>query len=816
MFKNYLITTYRNLFRNKVNTIINITGLTVSIACCIFIYVFIRHEKTFDNFHSKADRIYRIVFDEKNANGTSYNGYVSFPVAKALRNDFPNLETVTQVYVNNLAVVTIKESSTSRKIFEEKEMTFADEYFLKTFDYPVLAGQKTGLLTAPDEVVLTRELADKFFGKEFANAYDKLIGKIITINKNNYRVSAILENIPRNTNVTFKMLLPFKDFANNNAKLVENWKDTYSEFYTFVTFPDGYHTQQFEAGLLNFKNKYLDKETAQRTVFHAQPLSKVHSEEKYGGTYYTTPSILIIAFACMGVIVLLTACINFINLATAQSMKRAKEVGIRKVLGSNKWQLMLQFMGETFILILIASAAGTLLAEQFLSVFNNYLSFIVDLGLGIDRSIVLFLAALTIIITFLAGYYPAKKMTNFAPIKALKHSITAKNTSFSNIFSLRKILVVTQFAVSQLLIIGTIVVATQIKHFYSQDLGFTKNGILTVEIPDNDPQKLNVLRSALLTQSQISDVSFNSGPPTSASNSFSEFRRKEAPGSEKFNIERKFVDHRYIPTYNIRLIAGRNLEEADKTAIGDSGRKYNVVVNKNAVNTLGYANAAEALNQTVIINEKDEGTIVGVTDDFYNVSLQKEIAPCLMFYGTNWVGMAAIKTNSPGANSLLSFVKQKWQELYPDNVFKPMTLTDYFKYKSFYVLEDIMYQGFKIFSMLSIIIGCLGLYGLISFLAIQRQKEIGIRKVLGASVQGIVFMFSKEFTALVIIAFLVAAPLGYMAMNAWLQTFANRISISPAYFVIAFLLSLVVAGCTIGFKAISAALANPVKSLRSE
>ncbi|GEO09203.1 ABC transporter permease [Segetibacter aerophilus] len=816
MFKNYLVTTYRNLFRNKINTIINITGLTVSIACCVFIYVFVRHEKTFDSFHANADRIYRIVSDDKNTQGASYQGYVSFPVAKALRNDFPNLETVTQVYVNNTAVVSINDASTTRKVFEEKEMTFADEYFLKTFDYPVLAGQKTGLLASPDEVVLTRELADRFFGKEFKNSFDKLIGKTLTINKSNYKISAILENIPRNTNVTFKMLLPFKDFARNNTKLVENWKDNYSESYTFVTVPTNYRTRQFEADLVNFKNKYLDRESAQRTTFHAQPLSKVHTEEKYGGTYYATPSILIIAFVCMGIIVLLTACINFINLATAQSFKRAKEVGIRKVLGSNKWQLMLQFMGETFILILIASVAGLLLADQFLSAFNNYLSFIVDLGLHIDSTIIIFLAGLSILVTFLAGYYPARSMTNFAPIKALKHTITGRNTGLSSRFSLRKILVVTQFTVSQVLVFGTIIVATQMKHFYTQDLGFKKEGILTVEIPENNPQKRDLFRNHLLSQAQVGDVSFNSGPPTSASNSYSEFRRKDAPQTEKVGVERKFVDHHYIPTYNIKLIAGRNLEEADKVAIGDTSKKYNVVVNKKAVNVLGYANAAQALNQTIIVNEKDEATIVGVTDNFYNVSLQKEIDPCLLFYGTNWVPMAAIKTNTGSISTLLPFVKQKWEELYPDQVFKSLSLTDYFKYKAFYVLEDIMYQGFKIFALLSIIIGCLGLYGLVSFLAIQRQKEIGIRKVLGASVQGIVYMFSKEFVILVIIAFLLAAPLGYMAMSAWLQTFANRISISPFYFVIAFLLSLIVACCTVGFKAIAAALANPVKSLRTE
>ncbi len=816
MLKNYLITTFRNLTRNKFNSLINIAGLAISIACCIFIYVLIKHEKSFDSFHANSNRIYRIVSDEKNSQEEAHNGYVNFALANALRNDYPNLATVTQVYMNIYSIININEPSGNKKTLEEKEVAYADEFFLKTFDYKILAGQADNLLARPDEVVLTKQIADKFLGKNYEDQYDKLIGKTITVNKNDYKISAVLQDIPRNTNIPFRMLLPFKDFFKRNPRLVDNWKEMYSESYTFVTLPNNYTPQQFDAALVSFKNKYLDKEAASATTFHPQPLAKVHTDQLYGGTMYATPSILITAFLCMGLIVLLTACINFINLATALSFKRAKEVGIRKTLGGKKWQLMLQFMSETFILTSVAAVVSILIASEFLAAFNNYLSFIVDLGLHIDSTIIYFLAALIIFITFLAGFYPAKKMAGYNAIKALKHSISAKNTGFSGTFSLRKVLVVTQFAVSQLLIIGTIVVATQMKYFYTRDLGFRKEGILTVEIPENDPQKLAVFRNRLLSQAAIQDVSFNSGPPTSASNSFGEFRRKDAPEKEKTGMERKFVDPHYLSTYDIKLIAGRNLNESDKVTLNDSSNRYNVIVNKKAISSLGFKTVAEALNQSIVVNEKDRATIVGITEDFYNVSLQKNIEPCLLFYGTNWVAMAAIKINNEKANNMLPLIKKTWEEFYPDYVYKAMPLTDYFKYRAFYVMEDIMYQGFKLFVVLSVIIGCLGLYGLVSFLAIQRQKEIGIRKVLGASVSGIVYLFSKEFVLLVIIAFLVSAPLGYIAMNTWLQTFANRISLSPAYFAIAFLLSLLVAGFTVSFKAIGAAVASPVKSLRTE
>lgn len=816
MFKNYLITTLRNLIRNKANTIINIIGLAISIACCIVVYIFIKHEKTFDGFHSKADRIYRVVLDEKNAQGVANEGYLNFAAAKALRNDFPDLETVTQVYVRNHAIISVNESGNNKKVFEENELSYADEYFLKTFDFPAIAQQSNELLSSPDEVVLTKQLADKFFGKEYESKYDQLIGKSLTINKKSFRISAILQDIPRNSNVPFRMLLSFKDYFKNNPKLTDNWKETYSENYTFVTLPGGYSPQQFDAALVPFKNKYLDRETAQRQTYHVQPLTRVHTDEKYGGTLYATPSILIIAFICMGIIVLLTASINFINLATAQSLKRAKEVGIRKTLGSSRLQLMIQFMSETFLLILIASGIGLLLAQQFLNAFNQYLSFVIDLGLHIDSTIIYFLSGLILLITFLAGYYPARAMAGYSAVKALKHSITAKNTGFANTFSLRKVLVVTQFVVSQLLIIGTVIVASQMNYFYSRDLGYSKEGILTVEIPENDPQKLEIFRNQLLSQASVKEVSFSSGPPTSATNSVGVFRRKESPEAEQFDMERKFVDPYYLPTYDIKLIAGRNLQESDITTLNDGANRYNVVLNKKAINMLGISNAADAIGQLIIVNDKDEATVVGVTDNFYNSSLQQPMTPVLLFNSRSWVAMASIKMTTANASNTANFIKKSWEEHYPDNLFKSMTLNEYIRNRAFYLLEDVMYQGFKIFVVLSLLIGCMGLYGLVSFLAIQRQKEIGIRKVLGASVQGIVYLFSKEFVWLVLIAFLVAAPIGYICMKSWLGTFANRIDIHAGYFVIAFMASLLVAALTVSFQAVKAAIANPVSSLRSE
>ncbi len=814
MFKNYIVTIFRNLTRNRLSTLINVSGLAVSIACCIVIYVFIRHEQTFDHFHERADRIQRIVFQESKTEGVEYGGYSPFPMAHALRNDFPALETVTQLYVRNYALVRTGEEAGQGKLFEENEMTYADEYFLQTFDFPLLAGKNSGLLASPDEVILTERVAKKFFGNDVA--FHSLIGTQITVNKNVFHISAILKDIPRNSNIAFNMLLPFKHFEQVNPDLAKNWQAGFSESYTFVTLPAGLTSKQFDEALIPFKNKYLEPQFAKNTTFHPQPLKEVHSDETYGGTLYATPGILIVAFVIMGAIVLITACINFINLATAQSLKRAKEIGVRKTLGSSKWQLMVRFMGETMVLNLVAAMIAVLLADRFLDAFNNYMAFIVDFNLHITSTVIWFLLGLVFIITVLAGYYPAQLMSSYQPILALKSAIRAKNAGFNNFFSLRKALVVVQFVVTQLLIIGTVVVATQMNYFYNKDTGYRKAGVLTVEMPSNDQQKLARFRNLLMTQPDIRDVTFSSGPPTSASNGFSNVRLPSDAASNNITIERKFVDNHYLETFGIGLIAGRDLMPGDSVRLSREGNSYNVLINKKAAVKLGFASPEAAIGKQILLNDKEQATIVGVTGDFSNASLQQQVTPCLMFYGLDWINFAGIHVDKTKETSLNRFIQQSWESVFPENIFKSGTLDEYIHNKAFYIIEDVMYQGFKIFVVIAIIIGCMGLYGLVAFLAAQRQKEIGVRKVLGSSVRGIIYLFTREFTWLITIAFVIAAPLGYMAMQAWLETFANRIDLHAGFFVTAFALSLLVAGITISFQSVKAAVANPVKSLRSE
>ncbi len=822
MFKNYFITTFRNFRHNKANTAINVAGLALAVACCSFIYAFVKHEYSFDAFHARADRIYRVVSQEKGANGIDYQGFVTLPLASAIRSDFPELE-VTQIFNRRLAVVKITNEKGTYNLKVKNDMAYADEYYLRTFDFDTLASRPGTLLNTLEEVILTRKLADKFFGNEYKGHYEELIGKTLVIDQKPYQVSAILEDIPSSTNVTFQMLLPFKAFEKENPAWFANWYTTNSNAYVFVTLPENASPAQIESRLPAFVSKYVNQETAAKKSYTLQPLSDIHTNEQYGGTLYATPQVLILAFIIMGIIVLLTACINFVNLATAQSVKRAKEIGIRKTLGSQRYQLILQFVGETFVQTAIAAIFGFLLADWFVGIFNQYISSVLDFGLTLDASILYFLVGLSLFVTLLAGYYPAKVLAGYRPVEALKQSIVQKSNGFASKFSLRKTLVVTQFVISQLLIIGTIIVALQMHHFRNQELGFRKDGIKMIYMPEEEnSQNREIFRNELLKQSQIEAVSFNSGPPTSGSNNWTNYRMKSGNKAEKYGIERKMVDPDYLSLYDISLVAGRGFREEDKMEPDSTGevKRYDALLNEKAIKILGITDPEEAIGQTLITDDSDgkgsEATIIGVTKDFANAPLQEEIHPSMMVYSKSWVNMVAIRL-TPQANSDLSaYIQQSWEAIYPEEVYTSMFMDEYFQVQAFYVIEDIMYQGFKIFSFLSIFIGCLGLYGLVSYLSLQRRKEIGVRKVLGASVSQIIYLFSREFTLLVLLAFVIAAPIGYYAMQAWLESFAYRIDLHWWHFALALLASVTIAWLTVSYKSIKAAIANPVDSLKSE
>ncbi len=815
MYRNLILTTLRNLKRHKVNTLINIVGLAVSIACAISIYAFIRHEFSFDHFHSKADRIYRVVAHYQSPDGLVKEGYVTFPLAEAVRQDIPEAAMVAQVFSELDAIVKVPNGGSDYKLFEENEMAYADPFFLQTFDYTFLAGNAEQALEAAEDVVLTRELADKFFGNQYEGRYTELLGKTLLINKHPHEISAVIEDVPRNSNVTFNLLLPYQTFESLNKGWVDNWDNTNSGSYIFITIEEGQTPEEVEKRFPQLVSKYYNEKIATRKSFHLQPLTDIHTNEDYGGTVYATPSVLTTAFVMMGIIVMMTACINFINLATAQSVRRAKEIGIRKTLGSLRRQIIVQYMGETLLLIATATLIGLWLAQEFILAYNRYLSVVIDYGLQLDYTVFYFLVALLLLTVLLAGYYPAQVLASFRPAEALKQSFSAKNTGFAGKFSLRKTLVVVQFVISQILLIGTIVVAAQINYAREGDLGFRKDNIVMAYLPENDWQKVEAFQQELSNYSDIRHYSFFSAPPMSSSNSWGSYDNPADPSDEKHSLLRKFIDPSYIQTFDLELLAGRNLTENDKVFLDDSTKRYNALLNEEAVRTLGFASPEAAIGNVIRAGER-EIFVAGVLKDFFTTSLQNKIQPSILSYVTNSPNFVALQLHEAKDVHELPYLKSIWENLYPDQFFTAYTMKDYFTVGAFYVIEDVMYQAFRIFSFLAIMIGCMGLYGLASYLALQRQKEIGVRKTMGASVRQITYLFTREFSMLVLFAFLIAAPVGYFAMQAWLQTFAYRIELNAWFFILALGASLLIAWLTVGYKSLAAAMKNPVDSLRSE
>ena len=816
MLKNYLITAYRQLLRHRTTTLMNVISLTVGITCCLVVYVIVKHEYTYDNFQPQADRMYRVVSQTQRPDGTDYQGAVCFPMAEALRDELPAVASATQVYARNYAIIKRIDSAGNEQRFQAYHSIYADKHFLQTFDYPVLAGHYPSLLQSPDEVVLTRRLANRLFGPQYQDHYDALVGKTLAINERDFRISGVLEDVPDQTNVYFQLLLPMAVFEEDHPGWTANWKSVPRASNAFFTLSEGYLPEQIEASINQLKHRYLDEDLAKRRTFHVQALRHIHTEAKYGGTFFTVPVILIGALVGLGLIVLFTGSINFVNLSTAQAIQRSKEIGIRKVLGGQKWQLISQFLGEAGLQVIMASLLAVGSAELFLESINQYMapfSQYVVMRFVLEGSIVYFLAVLALAITLLAGTYPALVLSRYRPVTVLKQSMaTPTRTGFGARFSLRKLLIMSQFVMVQFLVIGTLVVATQMRYFREQDVGFMQDNILMVDLPESQ-QTANagaLFRQQVLSYPAVEQVALGSTPPTSRNRSIDEAHTRGS--SEKYNLDKKVIDPNYVSTFGLSLVAGRNLREEDYAP--DSVNARAVLLNERAADVLGFASPEAALGQTVILDKEApvRMEVVGVLADFVNNTLKEAVQPGYFYYGDQ-LRVAHIRFGG-NPNQVLPAIQSLWEAIYPDTFFQYEWLDEHIA--MLYTLEDMLYRFFRIMAGLALLIGCLGLYGLASYLTLHRRKEIGIRKTLGATVRHILFRFTREFSGLVLMAFLVAAPLGYFAMRAWLDTFAHRIDLHAGFFVLTLLASVIIAWLTVGYRAVRAAMANPVDSLRDE
>lgn len=795
MLKNYFKIAYRNLQRSKAYTFINVCGLALGITCAILIFMLVRYHLSFDNFHTKSDRIYRLITEFHEETIVQENGVPS-PLGKAFRNDFAFSEKTARVVTYDHQLISLPNSKDHLK-FEEKEgLAYAEPEFFEIMNFPLLEGDKKTVLANPNSAILTEKLAIKYFGKSNA------IGQTIRVNNGtNYKVTGILKDFPVTTDRRQEMYLSYENLKDENAWLAgDSWGGVYSGSQCFVLLKEGITQDIVEKALPAISKKYYSPKDAVTFQFKLQPLSDIHFNSELGG-YMEKKNLWALAF--IGIFLIVTACVNFINLATAQALSRSKEIGVRKVLGSRKSQLFWQFIAETALITGFAVSIALILCYTILPYVNTLFESQLAISILSDTYLLAFLTGLTLIVTFCSGSYPGLILAGFQPIAALKGKFSQKNVGG---FTLRRGLVVAQFAISQILIIGTIVIANQMRFSQKTDLGFKKDAIIMLPVPDNSISKMSTLRARISQLPGVENTTFCLAAPASESENSTKVKFDSRQEEELFSINLKYADDQYVPTFGLKIIAGRNIVPSDTV------REF--LVNEMMVKKFKLKSSEDIIGKKLSV---DGGrrfvTIVGVVKDFHNSSFRQSIVPVGIVSRHQDYQNFAVNINAQSMIPTLESIEKLWSETYPEYVYKSEFLDD--RIAKFYQLDNLMLQLIQAFAVIAIFIGCLGLYGLVSFMATQKTKEIGVRKVLGASIGNILWIFGKEFVRLLLIAFVIASPLAWWVMRGWLQEFQYKAEFGIGIFLAALAVTLFIAVVTVGYRSVSAALRNPVKSLNN-
>ncbi|MEZ4900843.1 MAG: ABC transporter permease [Spirosomataceae bacterium] len=803
MIKNYFKIALRNLARNKVYSFINIFGLAVGIATCLIITIFVQDELSYDRFNEKADRIVRVVFRANINGGKITEPFVMPPTAQALHNDYPEVQEATRL--RNFGTPRIFSEG---KSFNDATLAYVDSNFFEVFSIPFLEGNPKTALVQPNSVILSKALANKFFGDESP------IGKVIYFKKGTdvpFVITGLFDKIPHNSHFHFDM---FGSMASDTEANSDSWMT--SNYHTYLLLPEGYDYKQLETKMPQVVEKYLAPQLLQamgmnltqfRTKgnelgFQLQKLTDIHfnsngtNELEAGGDIK-----YVYIFGITALFMLLIACINFMNLSTAGASKRAKEVGVRKVLGSEKLALVKQFLLESILMTIIALLIALVLAYLFLPVFSKLADKELSLDFVQNPTLVLGLLFIGLVVGILSGSYPAFFLSSFKPISVLKGRFSGTNKSIN----LRKGLVVFQFCVSTCLIISTTIVFLQLSYIQNKELGYDKEQLLVLENSWALGKNESIFREQLLKDSRIVNISTSPYKPAGPTNSNNTMVYPDTDDSKVMRTLQYGIDEQYIPTLRMKIVEGRNFS---KDFASDSA---GIIINETAARTFGWGKNAVGHDITRVTNGEGKKVyqVIGVVKDFHFKSLHEAITPLLMVYENNWGLIVKVKTKD--VSGLLASIKSQWSAF---GVEDPLTYSfmDDMVNKTY---QNEQKTGFllSVFGLLTIFIACLGLFGLATFASEQRTKEIGIRKVLGASMFQITTLLSKDFLKLVGIAFVLASPLAYYFMDKWLADFAYRIEISWTVFAVAGILAVIIATLTISWQSIKAALINPVKSL---
>ena len=801
---NFFRLTFRQAIRQKEQTIIKILGLAVGTAVCLLIFLIVRFETSFDDFHPSRDHIYRVVSVFKTPLGIGYEPGVPFPTAPALRRDYPQLKQVASILsLGGDGLITVETNNNkdntnkdNTKFREETGILYAEPQFFDMFAFRWLAGDKTTALNDPNTVLLTKSTAEKYFG-----SWTSAIGRSLKLDNSwLLKVTGILDDMPANTDFPLKVVISYATLHNTGVNgQLNNWVGIFAQHYCFVTLPDNLSEAAFDKDLTDVVNRYKPPSNHNEGMM-LLPLKDMHFDTRYN-TFNNHPFSrdLIRTLSLIGLFVLLIACVNFVNLSTAQAVNRAREVGVRKVLGGTRAQLLTQFVAETGLLVLLATVVAAGLCELTLPFFDRLLGIKLNADFFLDPAMVKCLLAMMAATTFLAGFYPAVVLSGFDPVTAFK-SRTAPRGRGSNL--LRRILVVLQFTISQALIICVLIIVGQVAYFRSAPMGFDKDAVLLTHLPDHS--KMEFLRQQLKQQPGVEEVSFSFASPLDVNTDWNSDIEYNGVQQHDFGVNLKWADSVYFKLYHLQPVAGR-------LAIGP----YDMVVNEAFVRKLGIHRPEEAIGAKVLINAiNDTGTIKGVVRDFNIASLHDTIRPVLIEEWSQVYSTVNIKLSAAKINQTLPAIEKLWKATFPDDVYEYRFLDE--SIARYYEQENQLSSLYKIFAGLAVFISCLGLYSLVTFMAATRAREVGIRKTLGASVESIVYLFSREFTLLVLLAFLIAAPIAGYCMNQWLQNYAFHFHPGPLLFLEAIGVSIVIAWLSVGYKALKAALVNPVESLRTE
>jgi putative ABC transport system permease protein len=798
MLQNYLKTALRTLRGDKTYAGLNVTGLALGLAGGLLIYLFVGFHLGTDSFHPHADRIYRVVLDIHSEDGSVEREPGSAaPMGEALRKEFPQVEGVgLLMYFNGVPTLSPRRpGQPPEKFVETAGVAYGTRGLFDLFTSHFTAGNPATALDGPGKVVLTEKQARKYFGTT------QVLGRVIGLNNTtDLIVTGVVRDYRPDTDLKVDVLLslPTLKIIQPTFEL-DNPGWVASNYWTFVRLPEGYDARRLEAQLPAFREKYQGPGN-RHWHYHLQPLREMHFDERYGG-YLRKP--VLAALGLVGVFLVAVACFNFVNLATAQSLRRSKEVGVRKVMGGTRRQLFWQFITETACLVGLATLLALGLAAGLLPRLNDWLDAPLSLDVTTHPDVLLFLAGLAAVVTFGAGAYPALVLAGYNPVLALKSKITAHHAGG---VSLRRVLVAGQLALSQAFIIGALVVMHQMQYFRNADPGFRREAIVLLKTVKTDRPKSQI-REQLRGLAEVEEASFQVYPPMANTTDGGYVRFDRRQKFEPFLVRDRWGDDRYLALYGLQLVAGRNLVERDSTT--------EFIVNEEMVRRLGITDPAKILGRHLYNdNAQLEGTIVGVVKNFHHKSLQNALEPLVIYALPRIHGTVGLKLRTANLPAALRKIEAVWREVYPGQVFRYEFLDD--NLGKLYAKEETIFRLTRLFTGVAIFICCLGFYGLVLFMANRKTKEIGIRKVLGANLGDILLLFGREFFGLIGISFVVAAPLAGWVMHRWLAGFAYQVPVGWKIFALTGLLTLVIVLLTVGYRSLRAALANPVKSLRTE